>query len=354
MSTILTVLKYDFRRFLRDWLMLAFSVFMLVIYVAVVLFVPTDITPTWDIAVTETGSEPVMEFINRHLDEGGQLKVVRYATEDEMKKAFEEGAEHFVGVALQSDAKAALARGDKPKARIYVDESSPPETQKTARAVGAMIASAAFFPDMAAPEEGGEKTLGPKIEQTTFKERTRALFAIMILIMEMLALGSLLSREISSGVVHAILTTTVSLPRYFASKMTFGVVLAFVQAGTVAALTGALSPNPVVITLLLFLGSIMFTAMGVVAGTRGRHLMEVMMWGMLFMLPCLVPAFTVMLPGSPPLFVQVIPTFPLIEGVLTAGHAEPLLNPWVYVGWTAGWTAALTAVAYAALRRRVK
>ena len=57
MSTILTVLKYDFRRFLRDWLMVAFSVVMMILYVVVVLFVPVDIAPNWNIAVTESSAE---------------------------------------------------------------------------------------------------------------------------------------------------------------------------------------------------------------------------------------------------------------------------------------------------------
>jgi hypothetical protein len=352
MSTVLTVLKYDFRRFLRDWLMVAFSGVMIVLYVAVALFVPTEIAPKWDIAVTEAARAPIEALIKKDIEQSAEVALVTYATEAEMRKAFEEGAEHFVGIAFDEGAQAAVARGEKPRARVYVDESVPPDVQKTARAIGAMMAMAAFYPDTGPKEE--PERLGPVIEATTFKQRTRALMAVMILIMEMLALASLLSREITSGVVHAILTTTVSLPRYFVAKLVFGTTLAFVQAGVLAAAVGAMAPDPVAVALLLLLGAVMFTAMGIIAGTRGRHLMEVIMWAMLFMLPCIVPAFAVMLPGTAPLIVQVLPSYPLIQGVLTAGQAEPLLSSWTYIGWSAAWTVALCGAAYAALRWRVK
>jgi ABC-2 type transport system permease protein len=353
MSTVLTVLKYDFRRFLRDWLMVGFSVLMLIMYVAVVAFVPDDIAPEWQIAVTEDSALLVETVIgSSEMDEDADLVIKTFATEAEMRKAFEEGEDYFLGIAMDKDAKEVVAKGGRPKARVYVDESAPPEVQKTARAIGSMIAIAAFYPSTGPREE--PERIGPAVDETSFQVRMRALMAIMILIMEMLALASLLSREISSGVVHAILTTTVSLPRYFTAKMVFGVLLAFVQAAVLAAAVGALAPAPLIITAQLFLGAVMFTAMGVIAGTRGAHLMEVLMWAMLFMAPALVPAFAVMLPGTPPLIVQALPSYPLVHGVLSAGQAAPLYPAGVLLAWTAGWAAVSCGFAYAALRWRVK
>jgi hypothetical protein len=370
MSTVLTVLKYDFKRFLRDWLMVAFSVAMILMYVAVILWVPADITPDWKIAVTKSSAAALEKVLEGDLEEDGQVTLVVFDTEEELRAVFEDkkkGDEEsdekkkddeeveddfFVGIAIDEDAKAQFARGEKPKARVYIDESSPPEVQETARAIGAMIAMASFFPqDRAASEP---ERLGPTIDQADFKERMKGLMAALILVMELLAFASLMSREISSGVVHAILTTTVSMPRYFVAKMTFGITLAFVQAAGLALLAGALKSAPHFILLQLFFGAILFTAAGMISGTRGRHLMEVIMWSFVFMLPAMVPAFAVMIPGSPSLIVQAMPSYPLIEGVITAGQASPLYSPWLLVGWTAAWAAGMSGIAYVALRRRVK
>jgi hypothetical protein len=67
----------------------------------------------------------------------------------------------------------------------------------------------------------------------------------------------------------------------------------------VAALTGGFDANPVIIGVHLLLGAVIFTTAGIIAGTRGKHLMEVMLWGMVFIIPFMLPAIVSMLPGWP-------------------------------------------------------
>jgi hypothetical protein len=81
--------------------------------------------------------------------------------------------------------------------------------------------------------------------------------------------------------------------------------------------------------------------------------MEVMLWGMMFIIPCMIPAIVSMLPGTPSLLVQLLPTYPLVNGVLTAGHKAPLVASWLYLAWSAGWAVLLCGISYVTLRRRV-
>jgi ABC-2 type transport system permease protein len=208
------MLKYDFKRFLRDWLMVVFSVVTLIMYVVAAKFVPDDIAPKWKIAVTKDSAAVLAPIMATHMKDAN-LAMAEFADETALKAAFVEGGDYFIGISFDAGAQEMAASGERPKARIYVDETTPPEAQTTARAIGAMIASAALL-----PSNGGAKEverLGPVIEKVNFHDRTQAMMAVFLLMVEMLALASLIAREVTSGVVHAILTTIVSLPCYFAA-----------------------------------------------------------------------------------------------------------------------------------------
>jgi|GEM_PF-2396189 len=382
MSAITAILHYDLKRFLRDKLMLAFSVLVLIMYVVIVQVSPDDIQPKWVFATTEEGAELVEDVLKRMVDEKAgdvdqpTIKVVRFKTEGDLVAAFKKQAgiedekdnkkegekkddesddEYFVGFAFPADAKAKALRGEKPEVHLYVDESMPRENQELAELIGQQIALATLSQGLDIDETQKEDALlGKKPEMRSFKEQMRSMFALVILMMEMLAFASLLSKEIKSGTVHALLTTTVSLPTYFAGKMIFGVLLAFTQAYLVSIFTGALTPAPLLLTAYLLIGAVMFTGFGIIVGSRGHDLMEVLMFGMLFMLPGLIPVVTAILPGGDPLWVQVLPTYPLVQGMLTAAESNPDFAPGALLAWSLAWTAGLLLVGVVALRRRLK
>lgn len=378
MSAVSTILRYDFRRFFRDRLMFAFSVLVLVMYVLIVQIVPDDAQPDWGFATTRESADLVHKAL-AGMDENGEFKLKVFDTEEELKNAFdpdyeppeedgkgdkpadvddgaaEEEFNLFAGFVIPADIKAMAMRGEKPEIRIYVDESMPDEAQQMAEVVAEMIALGVFGAAPTFQEENKDEVfIGPQITERTLNEKMRLSMAMIILMMEMLALASLVSRELKSGTVHALLTTTVSLPSYFLAKVLFGVIIAFTQAFLVTLLTGSLNDAPVVLGLHIFFGAFMFTGFGLMVGSKGRDLMEVITWGMLVYIPALIPSITAMLPGSPPLWVMAMPTYPMVHGMLSAADPEPAVAPWVYLLWTVGWTLAAMAGGLVLMRRRLK
>ena len=260
----------------------------------------------------------------------------------------------FAGFSFEADYRARVQRGEKPRVRIFVDETAGKTTQETARSVGELIALGAIAPPDASGQKRVEKVLGPEVPTRSFKDRLRALMALMILVMELLAVGSLLSREVGSGAVQSILATTVSLPKYWIAKLSFGALVALAQALLVVGATGGLSDNPLLVVAHLLLGALLVTGFGVIAGTRSKHLMEVILVGALFMLPCLAPAVFAMLPGAPPLIARALPTSALLEGLLSAGDRAPLTPHAVTLGVAAAWTAGVLVVSFIALKLRTR
>lgn len=364
MNAFFVLLKTDLVRFFREKLLVVFSIIMLVLYSAVSFFVPEDIQPRWGFAVDSAeGKALVDEMFAR--DKRATFPVIVLSPE-ELEAAFKAeksevledkldrfDASLFAGFSFEPDYRAKVARGASPRVRIFVDETAGKTTQETARSVGELIALSAIAPP-SGDDERVEKVLGPKVPERSFKDRLRALMALMILVMELLAVGSLLSREVGSGAVQSILATTVSLSKYWLAKISFGALVALAQALLVTAATGGLSDNPLLITLHLVLGALLVTGFGVIAGTRSKHLMEVMLIGALFMLPCLAPAVFAMLPGAPPLIARVLPTSALFEGLLSAGDTAPLTPHFVTLGIAAAWTAGVLVVSFIALKLRTR
>ncbi|MCP4500300.1 MAG: ABC transporter permease [Deltaproteobacteria bacterium] len=389
MSALLTIFSYDLKRFVRDRLMFVFSIAVLIMYVVLVWAVPDDIQPTWNFASTEEGADLIEKALAGLSDGKSPMKVVRFQTEAELKEAFspekdddddeterkdkaaqkkelskevkaaaaeleKKKEDLFVGFAFPKDTKEELMRGERVEVRFYVDESMPPENQELAEIVASEIALSAVGMAGMKKQSVDDLYLGPKKVERSFKDLIRSMMALLILVMEMLALASLLSREIGSGTVHAILTTTVSLPVYFSAKIAFGVFLAFGQAWCVTLATGALAPAPLMLTAFLFVGGVFVAACGIVVGVKGHDLMEVLTWGAMAMLPMLIPSFTAIMPGAAPMWVQAIPTYPLVMGLITAGDVEPVISSGVYLGWFSAWTLVSLGFALWALRRRLK
>jgi ABC-2 type transport system permease protein len=382
MSVVVAMLQTDWTRFTRDRFLFLMSILLLVIYGVIAQVLPEDIQPKWAFATTEAGA-PLLEKALKDIDPEQKFALRVFADEQALKNAFdpdheppeEETAEAvsppeeatddgaaadaaegdlFVGFVFPPDMKAAIGRGERPVVRVYVDEAMPAENQQVAEAIGKLISLSTLGK---LPGSGGgdeETALGPDIPQRTFKQQFRALFAMIVLMMELLAVASLLGRELRGGTVRALLTTTVSVRSYFASKVIFGALLAFVQALIVAAITGGLATNAHLVVLHLMAGALMFTGVGLMVGCKARDLIEIVTWGMGPIILGLIPAVTALLPGNAPLWVKVLPTYPLVEGLLAVGDATPLTDPWLLVGWAFAWGFASIGAAFVAVSRRLR
>lgn len=377
MSTITAMLQTDWTRFVRDRFLFIMSIVLLVLYGVFAQVLPDDIQPKWAFATTEAGA-PILKEALKAIDPGEKFSLRIFEDEQALKNAFdptyeppdtsatedsdeqaaseeqEPEGDLFVGLVFPPDMKGALQKGERPVVRVYVDESMPAENQQVAEAIGKLISLSTLGKLPGAGDKQEETALGPDIPQRTFKDQFRALFAMIVLMMELLAVASLLARELRGGTVRALLTTTVSVKSYFAAKVIFGALLAFAQGFIVALITGGLAHNPHIVVLYLMAGAIMFTSVGLVVGCKARDLIEIVTWGMGPIIIGMIPAITALLPGAAPLWVKVLPTYPIIEGLLSVGDPSPVTSPWLLVAWAFGWAAAGIGVAFFAVSRRLR
>lgn len=376
MSTITAMLQTDWTRFVRDRFLFIMSIVLLVLYGVFAQVLPEDIQPKWAFATTEAGA-PILKKALEDIDPDEKFSLRVFKDEEALRNAFdpeyeppEEGGagdsndqageeeepegDLFVGLVFPPDMRGALQKGERPVVRVYVDESMPAENQQVAEAIGKLISLSTLGKLPGADDKKEETALGPDIPQRTFKDQFRALFAMIVLMMELLAVASLLGRELRGGTVRALLTTTVSVKSYFAAKVIFGALLAFVQAFIVALITGGLANNPHVVVLYLMAGATLFTGVGLMVGCKARDLIEIVTWGMGPIIIGMIPAITALLPGAAPLWVKVLPTYPIIEGLLSAGDANPVTSPWLLVAWAFGWAAFSVGLAFFAVTRRLR
>ena len=212
---------------------------------------------------------------------------------------------------------------------------------------------------------GGEAGAAPTAEivvlgtdrvgnQVSLREQMRPLLAFMILMVETLALASLVASEVQAKTVVAVLATPATFVDFLAAKSIFGTALAFAEAGLLMAVIGGLSVNPPLILFALLLGAVLVTGLGMVAGSFGRDFLSVLFISMVFMLPLMIPAFGVLFPGSPALWVKALPSFGLVDaivGVTTNGEGWSEVAPSLLL--LAGWCVVLFGAGIVTLRRRV-
>ncbi|HUU61872.1 MAG TPA: hypothetical protein VMX37_05755, partial [Acidimicrobiia bacterium] len=87
----------------------------------------------------------------------------------------------------------------------------------------------------------------------------------------------------------------------------------------------------------------------------GRDFMSTLFWGMLYMVPLLIPALAALFPGTASGWIRVLPSYPLVRGLLDvqvhgAGWADTLPD----LGVLLAWCVALFTAGWLVLRRKVQ
>ncbi len=178
--------------------------------------------------------------------------------------------------------------------------------------------------------------------QIPYRDRLLPLFAVFVLLMEMLGLASLITSEISSGTITALLVTPLRVEGLFTAKGVFGVGLAFTQAAILLGVTGGLAQQPLLMLLAIFLGALLVTGVGFLMATVASDLLSVLGWGMLAILIMALPALGVLIPGFMSDWVRIIPSYYLVNTVY-----QVLNEPgW---GWAQAWPDLLALALFALL-----
>jgi ABC-2 type transport system permease protein len=232
-----------------------------------------------------------------------------------------------VGVVLPPDMTEQISAGQRPTVQLYFTGDLPPEFQD----VYVMFVRELAFLIGGEPLniETQEEVLGPDLagQQIPPRDRMLPLLAVFVLMMETLGMASLISSEVESGTLRALLVTPLTVPGLFLGKLITGTGLAFAQAALLMAITGGPMRQPLLILLTLLIGSVMVTGLAFLIASVARDFMSVVGWGILAIVLLAIPGLSVLLPGLVSGWIRLLPSHYLVDTVhrvvnFGAGWAE--------------------------------
>ena len=342
------IIAKDFRLFTRDRFFFFVSILGLVFYAGMFWLLPDTVDETLQIGIVGPVGDIDVGDVNES-DQG--LELVPYESEEALVVAIEEGDEVVVGMVLPTS----IAD---PVITVYVGSGVPEAVAGTVEGLATELALT--FVGVPPPVSGfateevilGEDRVG---NQVSLQEQFRPLFAFFVLIMESMALATLVAAEIQERTVKAITVTPARVSDFLTAKVVFGTLLAFSQAMLLMIAIRSLGFGPVLLTTAVLLGSLLVTGFGLLAGSIGKDYVGIIFWSLAFLIPLIIPAFAFLFPGSTAPWIQVLPSYGLGRVMVDvssygAGWAEAL--PWL--GVLAAWALASVLAGWVVLNKRVQ
>jgi ABC-2 type transport system permease protein len=307
---IRTLIEKDAILYFRDRLFALITVLSLVIYVAIYFLLPNDVDETFSIALY---AESAPEIVSEPLA-GEGVSLTMLDSEDAVRNAVEDG-DYVAGVILPPSFDTQLA-SKAPTTLTLVLPADAPNEQNDAVAelfepLGYAIGGVAFNVQIE-QEIIGEDRVGRQIAP---RDRLVPLFAIFVLITEMMGLASLIASEIQGRTIRALLTSPTRVTDFLTAKGIFGVALAFSQVTILLLITGGLANQPLLMLLTILLGALLVTAVAFLIASVATSFLEIVAWSILIIVVFALPGFSVMFPGALSGWIEVIPTFYLVDTV---------------------------------------
>ncbi len=346
------IVRKDLMLFSRDWLFIAMTLLSVTMFVALYYLLPARVEPGFELGVRGSQIEPILAEL---AGEGEDGLPVRFFESSESLRSTIASGELDVGIDFSDDLLAAVAAGEQVTVTVYARSTLPPEYRA---AVSTMVREMAFAIagyDLPVTEPDEETVLvGRSASPIPIRDRMRPLYAFMVLIMEAIALATLISSEVQQKTMTALLATPARVSDVLLSKGGLGTLFAFGEAALVLLLVRGYGSAPGIVLVALLLGAILVTGVAMIAGSSGKDLISTMLLGMLILIPLTVPAIAVLFPGSSALWMRAIPSYGLVATVLDssvydAGWLEVLPN----LAMLAGWCAVSAVLGVLVLRHRV-
>lgn len=384
-SIIGSIVKKDMKEYSRDRLWMFLTVLVLVFMIAIFWVLPDTVDESIPVGISGLGDPAALTGLETTEEEGlrlvsfesgealrsvvageadawvsnGSVVVVPGASDTEAPEGAEK-ANVAIGLSFPDGFLAATAAGQETSVEIFVDAQVPAELKSSmsslVKELAFALAGSPLPVDTANPTEIytvlGEDRVG---NQVTARESFRPMLVFLVLLMEMFGMSSLIAREIQSRTVSAILVTPATIGDVLTAKGIGGALLGLGQAVILLAAINVLGQEPLLIITLMLLGAIMVSGAAMIAGSLGRDFLSNMFYGMAFMVPLMIPAFTVLFPGTASGWIQAIPSYPLVQGLVKVstygdGWAEALAD----VGVLFAWCVVLFAVGWTVLKRKVE
>ncbi|UCG25996.1 MAG: ABC transporter permease [Chloroflexota bacterium] len=311
---VATLLRKDFTLYFRNRFFAFVTILGLVFYAAIYYVMPSSVDEVLKLGFYAPVMPPILEQAQ---DEG--LAIERFDSADALKEAVIEG-DYQAGLALPDDIMESQAAGEQATVELYFPADAPPEFKD---AIVTLIREMVFLQlGQGLNLEVDERILGVDMVggQIAPRDRMLPLFAVLLILVEMLGLASLLSEEIAGGTLMALLITPMTIAGLFIAKGATGVSLAFGQAAIFLGVTGGLGQQPLLILLALLLGAVMVTGIAFLIASLGKDLMSVMGWSIPILIILIIPAFAVIFPGATTAWIKAIPSYYLVDAVHLAGN----------------------------------
>jgi hypothetical protein len=244
-----------------------------------------------------------------------------------------------IGMAFPDSFITDVATGDEDvKVTVYSDANVPEEIQSAMSGFVREMAYALAGQEMPVEFDEDAIVLGEDRagNQVPLQEKFRPMIIFMILLMETFSMSALISTEVLQRTVTAVLVTPAKIGDFLASKTVFGTMLALTQGYIVLLIVGGLTAeNWSLMLAVIFVGAVMFTSIAMITGAAGKDFMGQLFYNMVFIVPMLIPAFSVLFPGTAATWVKLIPSYPIMEVLVGASS----------YGWT--WSDSAGLMAYA-------
>lgn len=348
-QAISTLIGKDLKLYFRNRFFALITVLGLVFYIVIFFVLPSEVDELLEVGV-------VADTLPAEIDALTDLGLVLRPEPDEaaLEAALDAG-DYEVGVSLSADMAQEIATGGRPELTVFFTPEFPEEL----RTGYAIVFEELAYTIAGQPlnVDADEEIIGIDLagRQIALRWQMLPLLIIAILMMETLGLASLISSEVETGTLPALLITPVRVEGLFTAKGVTGVLLAFTQVALLMGVTGGLRNEPLLMLTTLLLGSLMVTGLAFVLASVSRDLMSVLAWGILIIVIFSIPALTIMMPSLITDWIRLIPSYYLVD---TVNQVVNFGASWGDVGGNLllllGMSLAFMVIGIVALRRKFR
>lgn len=308
------ILRKDLILYSRDWLFLAVTVISLTFFAVLYHVLPADVEPEFRLGVRGRELQPVVAELAGTDEEG--LPLAFFDDSAELREAVA-GGEIDVGIDFPDGILDSMRSGEFSAVTVYATATLPPEYRGAVTTMVREISFALAGFDLPVTEPSDDDViLGPAIGPVPIRDKMRPLYAFMVLVMEAVALGTLISSEVQQRTMTALLVTSARVSDVLLSKSVLGTLIAFSEAVIVMVLIRGFGPAPGLVLVALLLGATLVTGVAMIAGSAGKDLVGTMLVAMFMLIPLIIPALAVLFPGTTAWWVSALPSYGLVRAIL--------------------------------------
>lgn len=308
------VILKDVMLYFRNRFFAFITILGVVVYVLLYTLMPAVVDENLTLAVyAPTIPDVFIEFLGNN-----DITVAALESDEALQQAVID-SQYVAGIVLTGETISGIARGEDTAVTVYFASDAPLEIINALRTVLRLAFNELSYTLNGDPLrlEFREEIIGPDMtgQQLAVRNRLLPLLAVLLLVMEMMGLGSLIAEEVTTGTLRALLITPLNVPGLFTGKAIVGVLLAFTQAAILMGLTGSLRWEPLLILTTLLLGGLVVTGLAFLIASVSRGMMSVMAWSMLVIIIMMIPSYGVVFPGALTNWAQIIPSYYMFDTI---------------------------------------